>query len=279
MGRYYALADGEGQVVADAIQVHYQPRFTGDALPAGNVAAAVALADKLDALVGFFGIGMVPTGDKDPFALRRAALGVLRILIEAPLPLELPKLIDTASAGFKPGLLTAEGLAAQLQDFMFERLKNLLRETGRDGAVIDAVLALKPARIDLVPAKLAAVEAFRALPEAEALAAANKRIVNILKKAESTPGEPDLALLQEDAEKALFHQVVEVAPLVRSHVANEDYTDALCALAGLRAAVDQFFEDVMVMAEEPLTRANRIALLAQLAGLMNQVADISRLSA
>jgi glycyl-tRNA synthetase beta chain len=162
---------------------------------------------------------------------------------------------------------------------MYERLKNLLRETGRDGAVIDAVLALRPARIDLVPAKLAAVEAFRALPEAEALAAANKRIVNILKKAEGAPGEPDLALLQEAAEKALFRQVVEVAPLVRSHVANEDYTDALRALAGLRAAVDQFFEDVMVMAEEPLTRANRIALLAQLAGLMNQVADISRLSA
>ncbi|WP_068808706.1 glycine--tRNA ligase subunit beta [Thauera phenolivorans] len=283
MGRYYALADGEGQVVADAIQAHYQPRFAGDALPAGNVAAAVALADKLDALVGFFGIGMVPTGDRDPFALRRAALGVLRILMEAPLPLELPKLIDTAAAGFKPGLLTAEGFAAQLQDFMFERLRNLLRGdetgTGRDGAVIDAVLALKPARIDLVPAKLAAVEAFRALPEAEALAAANKRIVNILKKAGAAPGEPDVALLQEAAEKALFHRVVEVAPLVRSHVANEDYTEALRVLAGLRAEVDRFFEDVMVMAEEPLTRQNRLALLAQLAGLMNEVADISRLSA
>ncbi len=283
MGRYYALADGEGPVVADAIQAHYQPRFAGDALPAGNVAAAVALADKLDALVGFFGIGMVPTGDKDPFALRRAALGVLRILMEAPLPLELPRLIELAAAGFKPGLLSAAGFAAQLQDFMFERLKNLLRgdETGagRDVAVIDAVLALRPARIDLVPAKLAAVEAFRALPEAGALAAANKRIVNILKKAGGAPGEPDVALLQEAAEKALFHQVVEVAPLVRSHVANEDYTDALRVLAGLRAAVDQFFEDVMVMAEEPLTRQNRLALLAQLAGLMNQVADISRLSA
>jgi glycyl-tRNA synthetase beta chain len=283
MGRYYALADGEGQVVADAIQAHYLPRFAGDALPAGNVAAAVALADKLDALVGFFGIGMVPTGDKDPFALRRAALGVLRILMETPLPLALPKLIDMAAAGFKDGLLNAEGFAAQLQDFMFERLRNLLRGdetgTGRDGAVIDAVLALKPARIDLVPAKLAAVEAFRALPEAEALAAANKRIVNILKKAEVTPGEPDVALLQEAAEKALFRQVVEIAPLVRSHVANEDYTDALRVLAGLRSAVDQFFEDVMVMVEEPLTRQNRLALLAQLAGLMNQVADISRLSA
>ena len=279
MGRYYALADGEGQVVADAIQAHYQPRFAGDALPAGNVAAAVALADKLDSLVGFFGIGLLPTGDKDPFALRRAALGVLRILIETPLPLELPKLIETAAAGFKPGLLGAEGFAAQLQDFILERLKNLLRESGRDGAVIDAVLALKPARIDLVPVKLAAVEAFRALPEAEALAAANKRIVNILKKAAVTPGEPDLALLQEEAEKALFHQLIEVAPLVDSHVANEDYADALCVLAGLRAAVDRFFEDVMVMAEEPLTRHNRLALLARLAGLMNQVADISRLSA
>ena len=279
MGRYYAQHEGAKPDVAEAMDHHYRPRFAGDVLPESNVSCSVALADKLDALVGFFGIGMVPTGDKDPFALRRAALGVLRILMEAPLPLELPRLIDTAAVGFKPGLLTAEGFAAQLQDFMYERLKNLLRETGRDGAVIDAVLALRPARIDLVPAKLAAVEAFRALPEAEALAAANKRIVNILKKAEGAPGEPDLALLQEAAEKALFRQVVEVAPLVRSHVANEDYTDALRALAGLRAAVDQFFEDVMVMAEEPLTRANRIALLAQLAGLMNQVADISRLSA
>jgi len=281
MGRYYALHDGEGEVVADAIQAHYQPRFAGDALPAGNVACAVALADKLDALVGFFGIGMVPTGDKDPFALRRAALGVLRILMETPLPLELPQLIEAAAAGFCPGLLTSEGFQGQLLDFMLERLKNLLREGagGRDAVVADAVLALRPTRIDLVPAKLDAVEAFRALPESEALAAANKRIVNILKKTETQPGEPDIALLQEAAEKALFHQVNEIAPLVRSHVANENYTEALRVLAGLRAAVDAFFDGVMVMAEEPLTRQNRLALLAQLAGLMNQVADLSRLSA
>lgn len=279
MGSYYALHDGEDPAVARALTEQYLPRHAGDELAQSTLGQVLAIADRIDTLTGIFGIGQPPTGSKDPFALRRAALGVLRILMEAPLPLELPRLIDTAAAGFKPGLLTAEGFAAQLQDFMYERLKNLLRETGRDGAVIDAVLALRPARIDLVPAKLAAVEAFRALPEAEALAAANKRIVNILKKAEGAPGEPDLALLQEAAEKALFRQVVEVAPLVRSHVANEDYTDALRALAGLRAAVDQFFEDVMVMAEEPLTRANRIALLAQLAGLMNQVADISRLSA
>jgi glycyl-tRNA synthetase beta chain len=279
MGRYYALHDGESAVVADAIPAHYQPRFAGDALPAGNVACAVALADKLDALVGFFGIGMVPSGDRDPFALRRAALGVLRILMETPLPLELPKLIAAAAAGFRPGLLSTPGFEAQLQEFMFERLRNLLREGGRDVNMVDAVLALKPARIDLVPARLAAVEAFGALPEAEALAAANKRIVNILKKADAAFGEPDVILLQEAAEKALFHQVNEVAPLVRSHMANEDYTDALRVLAGLRAAVDRFFDDVMVMAEEPLTRQNRLALLGQLAGLMNQVADISRLSA
>lgn len=279
MGRYYALADGESAVVADAIQAHYLPRFAGDALPVGNVAAAVALADKLDALVGFFGIGQLPTGDKDPFALRRAALGVLRILMETPLPLELPALIASAAAGFKPGVLHAEDFAEKLQDFMLERLKHLLREGGRDAAVIDAVLALRPARIDQVPARLAAVEAFRMLPEAQALAAANKRIVNILKKAESAPGEPDIALLQEEAEKALFHRLVEVAPLVRSHENNEAYTDALCALAGLRDTVDRFFDGVMVMADEPLIRANRLALLDQLAGLMNCVADISRLSA
>jgi len=278
MGRYYALADGEDAVVADAIQAHYLPRFAGDALPVGNVAAAVALADKLDALVGFFGIGQLPTGDKDPFALRRAALGVLRILMETPLPLELPALIANAAAGFKPGVLHAEGFAEKLQDFMLERLKHLLREGGRDAAVIDAVLALRPARIDQVPARLAAVEAFRMLPEAQALAAANKRIVNILKKAGGAPGEPDIALLQEEAEKALFHRLVEVAPLVRSHENNEAYTDALCALAGLRETVDRFFDGVMVMADEPLIRANRLALLDQLAGLMNCVADISRLS-
>ncbi|HJV25340.1 MAG TPA: glycine--tRNA ligase subunit beta [Aromatoleum sp.] len=279
MGRYYALNDKEGEVVADAIQSHYQPRFAGDALPAGNVACAVALADKLDALVGFFGIGQLPTGDKDPFGLRRAALGVLRILIESPLPLDLAELIGDAVAGFKPGLLTAQGFEAQLLDFMFERLKNLLRDAGHTVDVVDAVLALRPTRMDLVPAKLDAVRTFRALPEAEALAAANKRIVNILKKVEGELPEPDVALLQEDAEKALFHRVVEVAPLVRSHTANEDYTDALCVLAGLRAEVDAFFDGVMVMAEEPLTRQNRLALLRQLAGLMNQVADLSRLSA
>ena len=278
MGRYYALAEGALPVVAEAIEQHYRPRFAGDQLPDSNIGRALALADKLDSLVGFFGIGQLPTGDRDPFGLRRAALGVLRILMESPLPLDLVVLINESAASFAPGLLGSE-LPGPLFDFMLERLRNQLREAGHAQDVVDAVLALKPTRIDLVVPKLQAVAAFQQLPEAAALAAANKRIVNILKKADGQPGEPDVALLVEDAEKALFHAIVEVAPLARSHFQNEDYTDALRVLAGLRAAVDRFFDEVMVMAEEPLVRQNRLALLGQLAGLMNQVADISRLSA
>src|SRR5574337_480960 len=278
MGRYYALHEGALPVVADAVEQHYRPRFAGDALPDSNVGRALALADKLDALVGFFGIGQIPTGDKDPFGLRRAALGVLRILMETPLPLDLAGLIQETAASFPPRMLT-NAVDGPLFEFVLERLRNLLREAGHAQAAVDAVLALKPSRIDLVVPKLEAVVAFQALPEAEALAAANKRIVNILKKAEGDLPEPDVALLAEDAEKALFHAMVDIAPLARSHFANEDYTDALRVLAGLRGAVDRFFDEVMVMAEEPLIRTNRLALLQQLAGLMNQVADISRLSA
>ena len=278
MGRHYAFNEGESAEVAEAIAAHYQPRFAGDNLPAGNVACAVALADKLDAMVGFFGIGQQPTGDKDPFALRRSALGVLRILMEAPLPLDLSQLIDDAVNGYGQGLLTAEDFRSQLVDFIFDRLRFLLREQGYSVDAVDAVLALRPMRIDRVPARLAAVRAFMALPEAEALAAANKRIVNILRKNGGGEGEPDVALLEEEAEKALFHQVIDIAPVVRSHVDNESYTEALRELAGLRETVDGFFDNVMVMADEPLIRQNRLALLAMLAGLMNRVADISRLS-
>ena len=278
MGRYYALADGETQAVADAIASHYQPRFAGDALPPGNIAASVALADKLDSLVGFFGIGLVPTGDRDPYGLRRAGLGVLRILMETPLPLDLADLISEAAAGFASGLLPEEGFRDTLLDFMFERLRNQLRDAGHAVDAVDAVLALRPTRIDRVPAKLAAVREFLALPEAEALAAANKRIVNILKRSGAAAVEPDVALLQEEAEKALFHAVIDIAPLVRSHVDNENYTEALRELASLRDAVDSFFDNVMVNADEPLTRQNRLALLGTLAGLMNRVADLSRLS-
>jgi glycyl-tRNA synthetase beta chain len=289
MGRHYALGDGERAAVADAIRDHYLPRFAGDALPGSKLAAAVALADRLDTLAGFFGIGLAPTGDKDPFALRRAALGVLRILIETPLALELAQLTGLARAGFAPGVLIHDPGAAELLDFMFERLRHLLREGGRagmaDGATIDAVLALRPPRVDQVPARLAAVEAFRALPEAGALAAANKRIVNILKKSaeggecNEGGGEPDAALFREEAEQALFGQLAGIEPLVRSHMESEDYTAALRALAGLRVAVDHFFAEVMVMADDAAVRKNRLALLARLARLMNQVADLSRLPA
>jgi glycyl-tRNA synthetase beta chain len=278
MGRYYALADGEPAAVADAIQSHYQPRFNGDTLPQGHVACAVALADKLDALVGFFGIGQIPTGDKDPFGLRRAALGVLRILMETPLALSLPELIDDAAAGFAPELFSGEWRAASA-DFFKERLRHMLRDAGHDHKAVDAVLALDPTRIDQVPAKLAAVKAFAALPEAEALAAANKRIVNILRKSGAEAGAAvDAALLKEDAEKTLFAAVTAAAPGIEAQLAASDYTAVLKALAGLRGAVDAFFDGVMVMAEDAPTRANRLALLSRLAGLMNRVADISKLS-
>ena len=278
MGRYYALADGESATVADAIQSHYQPRFNGDVLPQGPVACAVALADKLDALVGFFGIGQIPTGDKDPFGLRRAALGVLRILMEAPLPLSLPELIDDAANGFAPELLSGDWRASST-GFLKERLRHMLRDAGHDHRAVDAVLALDPARIDQVPARLAAVKAFAALPEAEALAAANKRIVNILRKSGAEAGSSvDTALLTEEVEQALFTQVSAASPGIEAQLAAGDYTAALKALAGLRGTVDAFFDGVMVMAEDKATRANRLALLARLAGLMNRVADISKLS-
>jgi glycyl-tRNA synthetase beta chain len=282
MGRYYALADGESAAVADAIEAHYRPRFAGDVLPAGNVAVAVSLADKRDSLVGFFGIGQLPTGDKDPFALRRAALGVLRLLIESPLPLPLDELIRDAAAGFTPGYSASAleaGFEGTLFDFFVDRLRGYLRDAGHAQGAVEAVLAQRPTRIDLVIAKLDAVRVFAALPQAEALAAANKRIGNILKKAEGEIGKPEVALLQEAAEKALFQRVIQLAPQVESFVANQDYTDALKALAGVRAEVDTFFDEVMVMAEEPLVRANRLALLKALSVQMNAVADISRLAA
>jgi len=278
MGRYYALYDGEDVAVAEAVASHYQPRFAGDTLPQGQIAGAVALADKLDAMVGFFGIGLIPTGDKDPYGLRRAALGVLRILMETPLPLDLAALIDETVSGFAPGVLTENEFAGQLLDFIFDRLRNLLREAGHAVDTIDAVLALRPTRIDLVPAKLEAVRAFRLLPEAEALAAANKRIVNILRKNNETLPEADVALLRNEAEKALYHQVIDIVPQVHTCVERGDYTEALRVLAGLRSTVDRFFDEVMVMDEDEAVRKNRLATLKGLAALMNRVADISRLS-
>ncbi|MCL2829555.1 MAG: glycine--tRNA ligase subunit beta [Betaproteobacteria bacterium] len=282
MGRYYARADGENPVVADAIEAHYKPRFAGDELPSGNIAAAVALADKLDVLTGFFGIGQIPTGDKDPFALRRAALGVLRILIETPLPLGLDALIAAAGAQFAPGVLTP-GFEETLFDFLLDRLRGYLRDAGHAPDAIEAVCAQRPARIDTIPAKLTALAAFSALDAAQALAAANKRIGNILKKtgeaSASASNAPDVALLQEDAEKALFERLLHLSPLIRSHVENGAYAQALQGLATVRPEVDAFFDEVMVMTEEPLLRANRLNLLRALFEQLNAVADLSKLSA
>ena len=280
MGRYYAQHDGEAEVVAQAVDQHYRPRFAGDALPEGLIACAVSVADKVDALAGFFGIGQIPTGDKDPFALRRAALGVLRILMEAPLPLDLAELIAAARSGFRAGQVgegEAVNFESQLLDFMIERLRNLLRDAGHDARAIDAVLAQRPTRIDRVPAKLAAVVAFSALPEAQSLAAANKRIVNILKKAESVGGTVDTALFAEAAERELHAALTAVQPTLEADLAAGRYAEALTALAQLRAPVDRFFDDVMVNADDAAVRANRLALLGRLAAAMNAVADISRL--
>jgi glycyl-tRNA synthetase beta chain len=277
MGQYYARHDHEDEDVARAIEAHYHPRFAADTLPDDNVGAAVALADKLDTLVGIYGIGLIPTGDKDPFGLRRQALGVLRILSERALPLDLVELLQLARLNFAAGVVR-DSVAADLHGFMLERLRNYLRERGHPLDEIEAVVGQDPTRIDLVVPKLNAVQAFRALPEALALAAANKRIRNLLKKTEVAQADPDPALLQEAAERDLYGATSRLLPTVRSLVDNEDYTEALRVMAGVRGAVDTFFDKVMVMTDEPVIRNNRLALLAQLERLMNQVADISRLT-
>ncbi len=279
MGRYYAQHDGEANDVAEAIADHYRPRFAGDELPSGNVGCAVALADKLDTLVAFFGIGEKPTGDRDPFGLRRAALGVLRLLMERQLPLELPQLIQWSAATFPDGVLQADFEPA-LIGFITDRLRNLLKDQGEPQDVVEAVLGLNPARIDRVPARLAAVREFKAQPDALALAAANKRIGNLLKKVDDLAalGAPNGALMTEAPEKALFDKVTALVPTITDAMRAEAYTDALMALAQVRASVDAFFEDVMVMAEDTRIRQNRLALLKTLSDQMNAVADIARLA-
>ncbi|MGQ7939618.1 glycine--tRNA ligase subunit beta [Paraburkholderia sp. D1E] len=279
MGTYYARHDGEPEEVALACSEHYQPRFSGDALPTTATGTVVALADKLETLVGIWGIGLQPTGEKDPFALRRHALGVLRILVEKQLPVDLVELLRTAYAQFAAVPGVADSTQA-IYEFSMDRLRGLLRERGYAPGEIDAVLALNPTRLDDIVARLDAVREFAALPEAASLAAANKRISNILKKSESaTNGGVQVTLLTEAAEKALHAQLEQVAPRVQSQLAARDYTGALTALAALREPVDTFFNDVMVNAEDPALRANRLALLGALHQQMNCVADISRLAA
>jgi glycyl-tRNA synthetase beta chain len=277
MGRYYAQHDGLPDDIAFAIEDHYKPRFAGDELPRNMVGICVALADKLETLAGMFGVGQIPTGDKDPFALRRHALGVIRMLIEKELPLSLFSLVNIAFAGFTKGLLAnAHG---DVETFIYERLGGVMREQGYTSNEVEAVLCLNPTQIYLVPKQLEAVRAFAALPEAAALAAANKRVGNILKKVEGEVSDKvDAALLQEAAEQALHRALGEVAPKADAAFAAGDYTASLQALAALREPVDAFFDSVMVNAEDEKLRANRLALLAQLHHAMNRVADISRLA-
>jgi glycyl-tRNA synthetase beta chain len=278
MGRYYAQHDGLADDIAFAIEDHYKPRFAGDTLPRSDVGVCVALADKLETLVGMFGIGQVPTGDKDPFALRRHALGVIRLLIEKNLPLSLDDLINTAFAAFPQGVL--EQVHSEVRSFVLERLSGAMREQGYSANEVDAVLSLNPMQIDLVPKQLEAVRAFAALPEAPALAAANKRVGNILKKSEAeVGGAVDQGRLVEAAETALFAALGEIAPRADAAFAAGDYTGSLQVLAALKTPVDAFFDHVMVNADDPALKANRLALLNQLHQTMNRVADISRLAA
>jgi glycyl-tRNA synthetase beta chain len=278
MGTYYARHDGEHEEVAQAISEHYQPRFAGDALPATATGTAVALADKLETLVGIWGIGLQPTGDKDPFALRRHALGILRMLVEKRLPLSIDKLL-TATATLFEGNSNFKDQKADITAFLFDRLRGLLRERGFAQNEIEAVVAQNPDRLDNIVERLDAVKAFAALPEAESLAAANKRITNILKKTAAATGTVQQNLLQEQAEQGLFTAIEKLKPQVDAAFAGGDFTGTLKSLAHLRDNVDAFFNDVMVMAEDEQLRNNRIALLSNLHGMMNRVADISKLAA
>lgn len=312
MGRYYAQHEGLDDVIAYAIEDHYKPRFAGDSLPRNLVGVSVALADKLETLINLFGIGQIPTGDKDPFALRRHALGVIRILIEKDLPLELDRLLERVieilqdehkhiekqwaqrAISGKSSKLTAEltvqgqGFArrhippevrGQLLDFIYDRLAGNLREQGYSVQEVDAVLALHPQHLNDIPKRLAAIRAFAALPEAASLAAANKRVSNILKKVSTAiSSQVDVEFLQAPAERALYQALIELKDKVDEAFQEKDYTVALQILAALKAPVDTFFDHVMVNTDDDMLRNNRLALLKKLQQVMNRVADISRLA-
>ena len=290
MGGYYARHDGLGEEVALAIEDHYKPRFAGDDLPRNAAGVVVALADKLETLVGMFGIGNAPTGDKDPFALRRHALGVIRMLVEKDLPLELDWLVgcgwstfDTLRKTLSDAENMAVGYGTSLNEFIYDRLAGSLREQGYSAQEVDSVVSQRPQRLGDIPKRLAAVRAFAALPEAPALAAANKRISNILKKVPDVDPHVSEVLLTEPAELALFAAMQSLAPLANAQFEEGDYTASLQTLAALRAPVDAFFDGVMVNvtdvenAEE--LRRNRQGLLKSLHGAMNRVADLARLAA
>jgi len=280
MGTYYARHDGEPEAVAGAIEAHYRPRFAGDALPATRIGACVAIADKLVTLAGLFGIGQQPTGDKDPFGLRRQALGLVRILVEGELPLSLAELAGEAFAVYPPGVLG--DAQAEVKTFVLERMRGYLREAGYGANEIESVLSLGPVRLDLVPRQLAAVRAFAGLPEAESLAAANKRVANILRQAAGR-GEAfahaEAAALEEPQERALFDALRAASRAATPRFEQGDFTGYLKTFAVLKAPVDAFFDSVMVMVEDPRLRRNRLALLEDLRREMNRVADLSKLAA
>ena len=277
MGEYYALHDGEDEEVALAIREHYQPRFAGDALPSTPVSLAVALADKLETLSGLFGIGQMPTGDKDPFALRRHALGVLRMLIEKNLNVAITDLVNIGYEAMKD-VANVKDARDELLAFFEDRLRVMFKDKGFSAQEVDAVLATHPTMVLDVPARLQAVRAFAQLPEAEALAAANKRIGNILKKTVPETDVVDAALFDSEAEKALYEALCEAEPKAKADYEAGRYTDLLKGLAPMKAPVDRFFEDVMVNVEDARVRANRLALLWRLHRTMNMVAELSRLA-
>jgi glycyl-tRNA synthetase beta chain len=319
MGCYYALSDGEREEVAFAIEDHYKPRFAGDALPRNRVGVVVALADKLETLAGLFSVGEKPSGDKDPFALRRHALGVIRLLVERELPLDLPTLLNLAVSVVQDFNLESEweskknqrefieattkqletgkpvdgnfspapfkrrqyvpGAGELLAEFFYERLAGSLRDQGYSAHEVDAALSQRPQRLAEIPKRLAAVRAFAALPESASLAAANKRIGNILRKSDGAPAATvDQSLLVEPAERALANALDSAGPLADRFFSNGEYTASLRELAVLKAPVDAFFDSVMVNAENPALRANRLALLSQLHTAMNRIADLSKLA-
>ncbi len=284
MGRYYALHDGEQADVAAAIEAHYHPRFAGDSLPQGKLACAVALADKLETLLGIYGIGQIPTGDKDPFGLRRQALGVLRILIEAPLDIPLPLLLKISAENFPAGMLAAS-VAKDIEGFMLDRLRGYLRDRDFEPSHIEAVLHTVGGRLHEVLPRLQGVKAFAALAVAKDLAAANKRVQNIIRKNLEELGNAmanakvDTKLMTDDAERSLHQAIQDITPFAQGYFDRGDYGQNLKALVTLKPFIDDFFDQVMVMAEDKAIRMNRAALLQQLGGLMNQVADISKLAA
>jgi len=290
MGRYYAQHDGLSDDTAFAIEDHYKPRFAGDELPRNMVGICVALADKLETLIGMFGIGEIPTGDQDRFALRRHALGVIRMLIEKDLSLSIDSLVrdgfalmSTITMTLGPNVKGTNALhkdtPVSVLNFIYERLSGFLKEQGYSSQEVDAVLSLRPPRLAEVAKRLAAVRAFAMLPEATALAAANKRVSNILKKEGiATAGTVDNKLLQESAEQELHKALSQIAPMANAAFDSGDYQGSLHALAALRTPVDAFFDNVMVNSEDAALRTNRLAILSQLHQAMNRVADISKLA-